>query len=139
MASFFGSQKEGVLESRMQGKPGQDSVFQEFCRDEDTLRSLKVTEQELEALSRASLLGVLSCKEDILFILQQVRHKLNPAAAAAALAGTDTHKLTEDLRQAALSKLDERDALVARRNGSLWGRIRSVFAGPLAHEDLVER
>ena len=135
MASFLSGEKEVVLESRMQGQPSQDTVFREFCRDEATIRSLKVTEQELEALSRASLLGALTCKEDIMFILQQVRQKLNPTAPTGL--GTDAHKLTETLRQSALSKLQERDALIAKRNNSIWGRIRSVFARPLVAEDLT--
>jgi hypothetical protein len=135
MASFLGGEKEVILESRMQGQPSQDSVFREFCRDEATIRSLKVTEQELEALSRASLLGALTCKEDIMFILQQVRQKLNPGSPTGL--GTDAHKLTEDLRQAALSKLQERDAYLARRNGSVWGRIRSIFGKQLVADDLT--
>jgi hypothetical protein len=135
MASFLGGEKEVVLETRMHGEPSQDSIFREFCRDEDTIRSLKVTEQELEALSRASLLGALTCKEDIMFILQQVRQKLNPNAPTGL--GTDAHKLTETLRQSALSKLQERDALIAKRNNSIWGRIRSVFSRPLVAEDLT--
>ena len=135
MASFLGDEKEVVLESRMQGQPSQDTVFREFCRDEDTIRSLKVTEQELEALSRASLLGALTCKEDLMFILQQVRQKLNPTAPTGR--GTDAHKLTETLRQSALSKLQERDALIAKRHNSIWGRIRSVLGKPLVADDLT--
>jgi hypothetical protein len=136
MASFFGGEKEVVLEARMHGEPSQDTVFREFCRDQDTIRSLGVTEQELEALSRASLLGALTCKEDLLFILQQVRQKLTPASPPTG-SGTDAHKLTEDLRQAALSKLQERDALIAKRNSSVWGRIRSAFGKQLVAEDLT--
>ena len=136
MASFFGGEKEVVLESRMQGQPSQDTVYREFCRDQDTIRTMGVTEQELEALSRASLLGALTCKEDLLFILQQIREKLKPATPPTA-AATEAHKRTEDLRQAALNKLQERDAFIAKCNNSIWGKIRSVFGRQVVADDLA--
>ncbi len=109
--------------SRTQCEP--TSVFKEFCGDLESIRSLGVTNQELEALSRASLLGTLTCKEDLLFILRHLREKVHPTKTQVSIA--DSHKMTEDLRQAALTKLYERDALIARRNNSPLGRMRLIL------------
>ncbi|MGA9723323.1 MAG: hypothetical protein WBQ86_12775 [Candidatus Binatus sp.] len=123
MASFREDEKSEVSGSLTQGEP--TGVFGEFCRDLESIRSLGVTNQELEALSRASLLGTLTCKEDLLFILRHLREKVRPTKMEVSIA--DPHKMTEDLRQAALTKLYERDALIARRNNSAVGRIRLVL------------
>ena len=37
-----------------------------------------MTPQELQALADASLLGSLTCKEDVLFMLRQIRGARNP-------------------------------------------------------------
>lgn len=123
MALFREDETSEASGSQSQDQP--TSVFGEFCRDLESIRRLGVTNQELEALSRSSLLGTLTCKEDVLFMLRQLREKVRPTMTDASIA--DTHKMTEDLRQAALTKLYERDALIARRNNSAVGRIRLIL------------
>jgi hypothetical protein len=132
VASFREDEMSEMSESQTQDEP--TSVFKEFCGDLETIRSLGVTNQELEALSRASLLGTLTCKEDLLFILRHLREKVHPTKMAVSIA--DSHKMTEDLRQVALTKLYERDALIARRNNSALGRIRLIL---LQAHSLVSR
>jgi hypothetical protein len=132
VSSFREDEMSEMSGSRTQGEPA--SVFKEFCRDRESLRSLGVTTQELEALSRSSLLGTLTCKEDVLFMLRQLREKVRPTKMEASIA--DSHKMTEDLRQVALTKLYERDALIARRNNSALGRIRLIL---LQAHSLVSR
>jgi hypothetical protein len=123
VASFREAEKSEVSGSRTQAQP--TSVFKEFCRDRESIRSLGVTTEELEALSRSSLLGALTCKEDVLFILRHLREKVHPTKMEVSIA--DTHKMAEGLRHAALTKLNERDALIARRNNSAVGRIRLII------------
>jgi hypothetical protein len=123
VASFQKGEMSEMSGSRTQGEP--TSVFKEFCGDLESIRSLGVTNQELEALSRASLLGTLTCKEDLLFILRHLREKVHPTKMEVSIA--DSHKMTEDLRQAALTKLHERDGLIAKRNNSALGRIRLIL------------
>lgn len=123
MTSFREDEMSEIPESRTEGEPS--SVFKEFCRDRESIRNLSVTKQELEALSRASLLGTLTCKEDLLFMLRQLREKVHPTKMEVSIA--DPLKMTEDLRQAALTKLYERDALIARRNNSALGRMRLIL------------
>jgi hypothetical protein len=54
---------------------GQNKFFEEFCQDRKTVEALRVTAYELMALSRASLLGELASKDDVLFMLNQMRGK----------------------------------------------------------------
>jgi hypothetical protein len=53
----------------------QNKFFEEFCRDRESVQALGVTAYELLALSRASLLGELASKDDLLFMLNQIRMK----------------------------------------------------------------
>ena len=53
----------------------ENKFFEEFCRDRESVEALGVTAYELMALSRASLLGELASKDDVLFMLNQIRGK----------------------------------------------------------------
>ncbi len=48
-------------------------IWDRFSKDRELLERLQVTTQELEALANCVLLGTLTCKQDMLFILQQIR------------------------------------------------------------------
>jgi hypothetical protein len=48
-------------------------VWEEFCDDHELLERLEVTPQELTALKNCVLLGTLTSKQDMLFILRQIR------------------------------------------------------------------
>jgi hypothetical protein len=64
----------------------EDGVIQGFCRAHGVVERLRVTPQELQALADASLLGSLTCKEDVLFMLRQIhgaRTHAEPEASAA--------------------------------------------------------
>lgn len=54
-------------------------VWEEFCDDHELLERLEVTQQELTALKNCVLLGTLTCKEDMLFILRQIRLATEPS------------------------------------------------------------
>lgn len=58
-------------------------VWDEFRTDHAMIERLKVSPQEMEALSTCSLLGTLTCKEDMLFILRQIREASGPASPEA--------------------------------------------------------
>ena len=109
-----------------EGQTTQHIVFKEFCQDRATIRRLGVTPEEMEALSRASLLGALSSKEDVLFMLKQLREK--PAVAEKkALMMPDTRELAEKLRHSALKNLKKRDAQIARQNSLVRRFLRSIL------------
>src|SRR5271168_1921786 len=48
-------------------------VWETFINDAKLLRDNRVTARELEYVRRASLMGGVTCKEDILFILKTTR------------------------------------------------------------------
>ena len=49
------------------------SILDEIRNDRELVERLGITPQELGALSKCALLGTLSCKDDMLFILRQIR------------------------------------------------------------------
>ena len=60
-----------------------EGVIEGFCRDHGIVERLRVTPQELQALSEVSLLGSLTCTQDALFVLRQVRSALKSAGLPA--------------------------------------------------------
>src|SRR6202035_4078796 len=77
-------------------------IFEEFCADRETIAALGVTAVELQELSRASLLGSLTCEDDLLFLLRQIRAAMSPAATAqSAQSIRAANKLAETIRLAA--------------------------------------
>jgi hypothetical protein len=61
------------------------AMIDEIRNDHDLISRLSISPQELEALSKCALLGTLTCKQDMLFILRQIREATNPAIDHAAL------------------------------------------------------
>ena len=88
-----------------------------------------MTAIELRELSRASLLGTLTCKEDVLFMLHQMREALKPAAQRSNQPSIDDmNMLAEKMRSAALLKLEELEQKAARRRESALGRFDAACA-----------
>ena len=62
--------------------PSQERAILDQIRDDHELVArLKITPQEIEALSKCAFLGTLSCKEDMLFILRQIREATSPSSS----------------------------------------------------------
>ena len=55
-------------------------ILDQIRDDHEFIERLRITPEELEALSKCSLFGTLTCKEDLLFILRQIREAGGPAA-----------------------------------------------------------
>lgn len=53
------------------------TILDEIRNDHELIARLRITPQELEALSKCALLGTLTCKQDMLFILRQIREATN--------------------------------------------------------------
>lgn len=69
----------------IQAPPPQEPSFLDQIRnDHELVARLSITPQELEALSKCALLGTLTCKEDMLFILRQIREATRPGPKAQA-------------------------------------------------------
>src|SRR5258708_7722765 len=61
------------------------SVWDHFQHDHELITRLKVTAQELDALGHCALLGTLTCKDDLLFILREIREATDPVSAKEAV------------------------------------------------------
>jgi hypothetical protein len=60
--------------------PSQERAILDQIRDDHELVArLQITPQEIEALSKCAFLGTLTCKEDMLFILRQIREATSPS------------------------------------------------------------
>ena len=97
------------------------SVIEGFCRDHGIIERLRVTPQELQALSEISLLGSLTCTQDALFVLRQVRSALKPAGLPATVRPESLQApydirlydswIAELVRRESKAKLTESDSL----------------------------
>jgi hypothetical protein len=129
MASFDDVKKSGTPECQTGGQIAQDEIFDEFCADHETIAALGVTAIELRELSRASLLGTLTSKEDVLFMLHQIREALKPGEQRSNEPSIDEmNMLAEEMRSAALLKLEELERNAVQRRESALGRFDAACA-----------
>jgi hypothetical protein len=49
------------------------AILDEIRNDRELIARLKITPRELDALSKCALFGTMTCKQDMLFILRQIR------------------------------------------------------------------
>jgi hypothetical protein len=61
--------------------PEKRGLWDEFCHDHELIERLKITPDEIAALQNCALLGTLTCKQDLLFILRQIREATGPVTA----------------------------------------------------------
>ena len=123
MPSFEDVKKSESSEHQSEGQLTQDRIFDEFCADRDTIAALCVTAEEFRELSRASLLGTLTSKDDLLFMLRQIRAAMNPSPPQSIPVA---NQMAETMRLAALAKLDELDLKAAIRRRSALGRLETA-------------
>jgi hypothetical protein len=111
------------------GQLAANKIFHEFCSDREALDALRVTTNELQALSRASLLGTLSCRQDVLFILDKIRKPLiiGDSGPSPASAPPPPLSMTETIRRAAFAKMAERDSRNAKLARMVWRGIKMMF------------
>ena len=67
-------------------------IWDRFSTDRELLERLRVTTQELESLANCVLLGTLTCKQDLLFVLQQIRSATEPCAEEPAISLLPSHR-----------------------------------------------
>ena len=63
---------------RIEAPKTNHEIIDEFRGDREMLERFEVTPEELHALSRVSMLGIMTSKQDLLFILRQIREAANP-------------------------------------------------------------
>lgn len=126
MPSFEDVKKSEAADYQTDGQLAYDKVFEEFCADSEAIAALGVTPVELRELSRSSLLGTLTSKDDLLFMLRQIRAAMNPSPPPSEQSMPDVNQMAEKMRLAALAKLDELDLKAAIRRRSALGRLETA-------------
>ncbi|HEX9492575.1 MAG TPA: hypothetical protein VGA33_04880 [Thermoanaerobaculia bacterium] len=56
-------------------------LWNQLRHDHELVARLRITPEEIDALEHCALLGTLTCKQDLLFILRQIREATGPIAA----------------------------------------------------------
>jgi hypothetical protein len=128
MSAFEDVKNSETSDQLTDDRSGSDGIFAEFCADRETNAALGVTAEEFQELSRASLLGTLTSKDDLLFMLRQIRAAMNPATPPSNQPTLpDINYLAETMRLKALAKLDELDLKAERRRRSAVGRVEAAL------------
>lgn len=112
---------EPVSSDGIEAPKTQREIIDEFCAESEVLKRLQVTPEELDALTRVSMLGIMTSKQDLLFMLRQIREAANPkvpeetdppeieplevADETLELPTCDTAQMTDRIRREALVKL----------------------------------
>jgi hypothetical protein len=102
------------------------AILDEIRNDRDLISRLSITPQELEALSKCALLGTLTCKQDMLFILRQIREATGSTIDHTTLfpKPPEVKELNEDSAPSLRGMVTHRAAVVISEPGSVDGRRR---------------
>jgi len=112
----------------MQAPPSQQrSILDQIRDDHELVARLSITAQELEALSKCALLGTLTCKEDMLFILRQIREATSSTIDHTTLfpKPPEVKELSEDSAPSLRGMVTHPAAVVIPELGSVDGRRRT--------------
>jgi hypothetical protein len=109
-------------QDQIEAQSSQYGVIEAFCRDHGTIERLEVTREELQALADTSLLGTLTCKQDVLFILRQTRAARSASTPQESVRPEPMRESSKDielsdfrwwaehLRRESMARLDESDS-----------------------------
>lgn len=70
-----------VQERLANASPEKRGLWDQFRHDHELIERLGITPDEIDALENCALLGTLTCKQDLLFILRQIREAASPLTA----------------------------------------------------------
>jgi hypothetical protein len=103
-------------------------VWDQFCNDHELIDRLRISPHELDSLSKCALLGTLTCKQDLLFILRQIREATGPGSPPTVFASAPITHNEESIDERApdLSRIRVRLAPSAEtlaRPASLTGNV----------------
>jgi hypothetical protein len=71
-----------VAEERLaNASPEKRGLWDQFDHDHELIERLRITPDEIDALQHCAFLGTLTCKQDLLFILRQIREATSPVTA----------------------------------------------------------
>src|SRR5579863_9723982 len=103
-------------------------IWDQFRHDRELIERLKITSQELDSLGKCALLGTLTCKQDLLFILRQIREATGNGSAPTVFASApvSTFEDTGEERTPDLIRIRTRltPAAAVSHQASLEGIVR---------------
>src|ERR1700687_4404184 len=70
--------KTEAQERLANASPEKRGLWDQFRHDHELIERLRITPDEVDALEHCALLGTLTCKQDLLFILRQIREATSP-------------------------------------------------------------
>ena len=73
--------KNQVQQQLAAASPDKRDLWDQFRDDRELIRRLRITPSEIDSLQHCALLGTLTCKQDFLFILRQIREATRPVTA----------------------------------------------------------
>jgi hypothetical protein len=125
VSTFASAENSKLRDDQMKPQLSQQEIIEEFLGDHELLDRLQVTPQEIQSLSTSSLLGSLTCRQDMLFILRLLREGPNSAEHHATVTPESRHatdeniepptpdpgEMAERIRLGALANLNESDSL----------------------------
>jgi hypothetical protein len=109
-------------------------IVEDFRRDRELVERLGVTPEEIETLAGVSMLGKLTCKQDALFILRQIREARGPFVSRSTPETMlvpyqkiepsipDIGVMSEWIRSSAMAKLGELESRPRARYRSRFGQ-----------------
>jgi hypothetical protein len=83
IAGINGSMKSHAQENLIATPREERDIWDQFQHDDELIERLKITPKELDSLANCALLGTLTCKQDLLFILRLIRDATSPEDAQA--------------------------------------------------------
>lgn len=108
------------------------AILEQFRHDGELLRRMQVTPQELDVLSRSSLLGSATSKQDLLSMLRALRECATSATEPTT--GTVYFEMVEGIRRDSLRKLlsgDSHGVMVHRKAWHLVPYVALLGAGAM--------
>jgi hypothetical protein len=101
-------------------------IWEQFRHDHELIERLRITPHELDSLGKCALLGTLSCKQDLLFILRQIREATGTPPTVFASAPATTLEDALETRTPDLIRIRTRLATAAAPShpASLEGIVR---------------
>jgi hypothetical protein len=76
-------------------------IWDQFRHDHELIERLRITPHELDSLGKCALLGTLTCKQDLLFILRQIREATGSSSPPTVFASAPTSNYEETIDQRA--------------------------------------
>jgi len=73
--------KTQIQEQLAAASPDKRDLWDQFRHDHELIQRLRITPNEIDSLQHCALLGTLTCKQDFLFILRQIREATGPVTA----------------------------------------------------------